>query len=174
MDATMLFYCFAKDFSIKETEKLMPKLAHTTVVRFFKKLRCVTTEVISSIKIDSTVDGTQDIVEIDESLFGKRQKHNKGRRTERVWIFGLAQRKSRKTFFTLVKDRTSETLLSIIKEKVEPGVMIYHDDWAAYNKLNEHGYDHGIVVHSREFISESGVCTNTIEGTLSIRIFNTL
>ena len=146
----------------------MPKLAHTTVVRFFKKLCCKISEAMSSMKMQSTVDGKQEIIEIDESLFGKRQKYNKGRRTKRLWIFGLAQRNSRKTYFTPVNDRDSETLVNIIKERVETGAIIYHDDWAAYRKLSDHGYQHDVVVHTREFVSESGVCTNTIEGRYSI------
>ena len=42
--------------------------------------------------------------------------------------------------------------------------MIFHDDWSVYQNLDKHGYDHGTVVHTYEFKSKEGVCTNTIEG----------
>ena len=41
---------------------------------------------------------------------------------------------------------------------------IYHDDWPSYRKLHDFGYKHGVVNHKREFVSEDGVCTSTIEG----------
>lgn len=152
------------DFTIKQTEKLMPKLAHTTVIRFFGKLRSIMNDVVTPIKMSSCVEGRHEVIEIDESLFGKRHKYHKGRPTERIWIFGMVQRKTRTTYFTPVKDRTSETLCEIIRNKVEIGAKVFHDDWAAYNKLSEYGYEHDVVVHTREFVSASGVCTNTIEG----------
>ena len=170
MDATVLFYCFAKDLSVSQTEKLIPSIAHTSVVRFYKKMRSILNTTMQSLKFMEMVDGMQDIVEIDESLFGKKRKYNKGNITKRYWIFGMAQRNSRKTYFTPVLSRDHDTLLEIIKEKVEEGSLIYHDDWKSYTTLPEHGYKHGVVVHSKEFVSEEGVCTNTIEGISQVTI----
>ena len=57
-----------------------------------------------------------------------------------------------------------------LQKVVEPGTMIFHDDWAVYQNLDNQGYSHGTVVHKYEFKSKEGVCTNTIEGKYCIYI----
>ena len=109
-------------------------------------------------------DGVSDIIEIDESIFGKKRKNNRGTPHTREWIFGIVQRKSRKTYFVPVTGRSKDDLLPIISNKIKPGATIFHDDWAAYRELQELGYKHDVVVHTKEFVSKSGACTNTIEG----------
>lgn len=163
-EAALLFYCFCMNFSISNTEKLLPHLAHTTVINFYKKLRKIIYDITESDKMGSVIDGQASIIEIDESAFGKKQKYNRGKHTKKQWVFGLVERNTRKTYFTPVANRTKDTLLSIIKRKVIPGSMIYHDDWSAYRDLNMHGYQHDVVVHTKEFVSATGACTNTIEG----------
>ena len=114
--------------------------------------------------MENSIEGNTDIVELDESLFGKKRKYNRGAPTKRIWIFGLVERATRKTVFVPVNDRKKETLIPIIQKHVRRGSKIFHDDWAAYAKLEQHGYVHDTVVHAREFVSPTGVCTNTIEG----------
>ena len=45
------------------------------------------------------IGGPGEVVEIDESKFGKR-KYNKGRRVEGVWVFGGIDRRTRECFFS--------------------------------------------------------------------------
>ena len=53
----------------------------------------------------------------------------------------------------------------MIKNYALPGSIIHTDLWAGYNNLENEGYTHQIVNHSRFFSdSETGVNTNTIEG----------
>lgn len=111
-----------------------------------------------------TTEVENQIIEIDESLFGKKRKYNVGKITRQCWVFGLTQRNTRKVFFTIVNRRTKKVLIPIIQKHVSRGSTIYHDDWAAYKKLEDYGFLHGTVNHSREFVSRQGVCTNTIEG----------
>ena len=83
------------------------------------------------------------IVEIDESLFARR-KYNRGRLVVQKWV------------------------IPIIQQYILPGTTIYSDMWPAYNQLNELGYDHRVVNHSRNFVDpQSGVCTNGVEGMWS-------
>lgn len=110
------------------------------------------------------VEAKYDVIEIDESLFGKKQKYNRGRKTKKEWVFGLAQRETRKTSFHVVKDRKNDTLHPIICAVVEKESTVYHDDWIGYRKLHELGFKHGTVCHKETFKSAEGVCTNTIEG----------
>jgi len=165
-DAVIIFYCFSTDISVSDTQKLLPNVAHTSIVRFFAKLRSTLQNKIECLTMEGSVDGDTQIVEIDESLFGKKQKYHKGRPTKKVWIFGMVERGTRKTYFTPVTDRSANTLLPIIKAKVKTGTMIHHDDWAVYRHLHEEGFRHDTVVHTREFVSKTGACTNAIEGTV--------
>jgi transposase-like protein len=119
---------------------------------------------IETIKFNGESDGTKDTIEIDESVFGKKRKYNRGTSFDRQWVFGIVERTSRKTYFVPVESRSKEVLLSIIQSRIEKGAIIHHDDWSAYRNLSQCGYEDDVVVHTREFKSVSGTCTNTVEG----------
>lgn len=42
----------------------------------------------------------------------------------------------------VVENRTAKELTSFVRNTVESGVMIVTDDWASYDKLEQHGYAH--------------------------------
>jgi hypothetical protein len=50
-----------------------------------------------------------------------------------------------------------------IKKWVHRGSIIRTDGWKAYEKLEEMGYVHQVVNHSKEFVTSSGVHTNRVE-----------
>lgn len=163
-DIVMIVYFFSLDIPIFQVQKFLPHLARSTLSRWFKELRERLITFSPMPQMSSSTECKCDIVEIDESLFGKKEKYQRGRRTKKQWVFGLAQRDSRLTSFHVVKDRTNATLHPIILEKVNAQVEIYHDDWAGYRHLESLGYMHGTVKHKETFISPEGVCTNLIEG----------
>lgn len=113
-------------------------------------------------------------IEIDESLFGRKVKYNRGKPSgTRIWIFGLIERGSNQIILYPVDDRSADTLIPLTVKHVKPGSRIYSDSWAAYNSLNSIGYEHFTVVHKTSFKqkyvnTETGeevfCCTNTIEG----------
>lgn len=108
--------------------------------------------------------GTGDIVEIDESKFGRR-KYNRGHRIDGVWVFGCVERKTKKILLIPVERRTKEILLTIIRQHIHPYTIIYSDCWKAYTSLKNYYLDHKTVNHSKEFVDKyTGVHTNTIEG----------
>ena len=113
--------------------------------------------------------GPGHIVEIDETKLGAKRKYNRGRLNPGLdtWLFGGVDRVTKKIFLRVVDDRTRNTLLPIIQENIELGTMIYSDTWAPYFTLNQNGYNHAMVNHSVEFVSDEGVCTNTIESLWS-------
>ena len=87
-----------------------------------------------------------------------------------MWIFGGVERtEERKLFLVEVPDRTKETLLANIQRHVKPGSIIYSDLWRSYSSIERDiGLQHYTVNHSINFVdSETGVHTNTIEGTWS-------
>ena len=109
------------------------------------------------------IGGQGKTVQIDESKFGKR-KYHRGHRVDGQWVFGGIEEDSRKCFLVAVDKKDKATLLPIIQEKIEPGTVIVSDCWAAYKKLEQHGYTHRTVNHSKEFVNEDGQHTNKIEG----------
>ena len=66
-------------------------------------------------------------------------------------------------FFFIVDDRKRKTLVPIIQKYVLPGSTIYSDTWRPYFCLSELGYDHHMVNHSVEFVTDAGVHTQNIE-----------
>jgi transposase len=68
-----------------------------------------------------------------------------------------------------------QTIKPLIKDTVLPGSMIYTDEYAIYNRLNDWSYKHNSVNHgAREFTRDEdgdGFCevhVNTIEGFWSL------
>lgn len=113
------------------------------------------------------IGGEGEIVEIDESKFGKR-KYNRGKHVDGKWVFGGLQRGSNKCFMKVVPNRSKEVLLEIIRDNVLPGTTIISDCWRAYDCLSDEGFEHLRVNHSMTFKDpESGAHTNSIEGTWS-------
>ena len=73
------------------------------------------------------------VVEVDESLFGKRCKYHRGKPKTgiKVWIVGLIERRSNRMILYPVENRDEKTLLMIITRHVVPGSEIYTDGWGA-------------------------------------------
>ena len=121
---------------------------------------------------DLLLGGANKIVEIDESLFGRQFKYNRGsKKGKQIWIFGMVDRSDGRVMVWPVEDRTKETLLPIIQKHIRAGTDIYSDGWAAYQCLEENGYQHWTVNHKDLFqttITRNGetkvVHTNRIEG----------
>lgn len=98
------------------------------------------------------------IIEIDETLLGRRQKYNKGKRSGmKVWLFGLLERNSDKKqpdriIIYPVESRDRPTLVWVIKKHVAPGETIYSDNWTAYSELTSLGYKHFTVCHKYNYM----------------------
>jgi len=68
------------------------------------------------------------VVEIDESLIGRRTKYHRGMsRGHKVWIFGLAERDTNRLKLFPVDNRNADVLLSLIQEHVSNDSTIYSD-----------------------------------------------
>lgn len=64
----------------------------------------------------------------------------------------------------MVAQRNAATLVPLIQRHILPGTHIWSDEWAAYAGLNNAGYVHQTVNHSRHFVDpQTGVHTNNIE-----------
>ncbi|GFS89125.1 putative isxo2-like transposase domain protein [Trichonephila clavipes] len=93
---------------------------------------------------------TDVIVEIDESMFGKR-KYIRGQRVNGTWVLGGTERSSNKCFFHVVQDRSKDTFLQSIKCNIKEGTSIISDCWKAYDCLQDEGFLHLSVNHCLHF-----------------------
>ena len=110
-------------------------------------------------------NGTEMIIEIDESCFSKKQKYNRGRFFKHQWVFGMVDRVTGAMKMFEVPDRKRDTLIAIIKQNVDAGTTIYSDSFRPYWILMDEGYNHRMVNHEHFYVDPiTGVHTNTIEG----------
>ena len=83
------------------------------------------------------IGGESDILEGDESQFGKC-KYSRGSRKNRrrTWVFGMISRTTKRLFLYVCPQdasgmykRTSRALIPMILANVKPGTMLYTDGW---------------------------------------------
>lgn len=104
----------------------------------------------SKVKCFKRIGGRGETVQVDETKIGWR-KFDQGRFEKGVWIFGGMEEGSKRAFMVAVKDRSFETLSRAIKKRIKPSTRILSDCWKGYWRLNELGYCHPTVNHSRGF-----------------------
>ena len=106
-------------------------------------------------------------VEVDETKVGRRKNH-KGRVVDGSWVFGLIDRETGELRLELCPNnkRDAGTLTELIKKHCEPGTLIMSDCWRGYNRLEDEGFQHLTVNHSRFFIDPTtGAHTQRIESS---------
>ena len=107
---------------------------------------------IIAFNYSDTLPKFRGVVEIDESCFKTgRDKYNKFLKD--LWVFGLYERERKLVYMQVVSKRNAKTLIPIIQQRCEVGTTIISDQWNAYNKLEEFGFPHYTVDHSRFFVN---------------------
>ena len=115
------------------------------------------------------IGGLNEIVEIDESMFGKL-KYGRGDPTvrRRTWVFGGVDRRTGRAYLRVCPQnkRTKKALWPIILAHTIPGTTIYSDGWRAYRKLPTLGFQHKWVDHTAGYVhpDDYTMHTNKIEG----------
>lgn len=92
-------------------------------------------------------------VEIDETCVFKR-KYNQGRLKNQIWLFGGIERGTNGTncFIKYVVDRTKVTLEREILENIYCESVIVSDCWKSYDNIQNLGFIHFKVNHSKNFV----------------------
>lgn len=145
----------------------MVEVGHNVVIEWYKQLRMVCKQALEDDPIDLG-ENSSSIVEIDESLFGKKRKYHRGTGHQDTWVFGMVEKGTRKVVMEVVQKRDRSTLMPIITQNVKQGTTVHSDCWRAYSSLQDEGYEHKTVNHSVQFKDENGTCTNEIEGIWSL------
>ncbi|XP_068757537.1 uncharacterized protein [Montipora capricornis] len=146
----------------------LTSLSKPTVVRALGELRTICSNKVLNAGIK--LGGLGKTVEIDESKFGAQRKYKKERVLEGPWVFGVVERGSQKVLLFRISDQTRETLVHrLITTHIQPGTVIYLDQFTPYIPLDQLGYIHVSVNHSKNFVDpDSGAHTNTIEGVWAL------
>ena len=168
-------FLWSKDFQSTETleENLGWSRSTITDWKNFMRDLCVELHLVNP----QLIGGPGDIVEIDESMFG-RHKYHRGRELSGQWVFGGVCRGTDDIFMVSVGDRSSATLIPLIHQYVRPGSIIMSDQWAAYNQINPGTFPHYTVNHSENFVNPTnGAHTQTVEsgwGHIKKRLRNSM
>ncbi len=114
------------------------------------------------------VDGDDPLsghVEVDEAYIGGKDKTmgRPGKDSNKTAVLGMVQRNGN-VITKVVADAKSATLHPQIEKHVEKGSTISTDEYRAYKKLRDMGYDHGAVIHAIEQWTNGKHHTNTLEG----------
>ena len=84
----------------------------------------------------SKIGGPGDIIEIDESVFGRRQ----GPITKTRWVLWGICRRPKECLLKVVDKRNANAPNCAILDNLEPGTTIVTDMWCGYNSLQQYGY----------------------------------
>ena len=157
-------------WSIDEPNKKIETLTGIslhTIVHMLTAIRSVCSNSLQANPV--LLGGAGIIVEIDESMFGHKQKYHRGRVCKAPWVFGMVERETGRAVLVRVPNRVRATLLNVIQRHIRPGTSIYSDEFTPYRTLHQLGYIHLAVNHSKNFVDpNTGVHTNTIEGIWSV------
>lgn len=160
-----LLYLFSVGISGMQASRMLEGEAHSnTVYEWFNLYRDMMSR--SLVENPIKLGGPGQIVEIDESKWGRKRKYNRGRVAQsEPWIFDMIERCTGRVVLLTVNNRSAAELIPKIISAVHPGTTIISDEWAAYRSLSQHGFVHHTVNHSQNFVNpNTGAHTQTIEG----------
>jgi IS1 family transposase len=157
---------FTQDWKVRETS-MEVDIREETVRLFYDDLR----EIYSSwLEVDPVEFSPGSTYEIDE--FSLRLVKEDGRTYYRQWVWDVVERETGRYWFFFVSSRSARVLFPCVRTCVPPNSIVFSDDWPAYLRLVEEGYEHHTVNHSHHMYSRlatirgrrMNVHINTLEG----------
>jgi transposase-like protein len=113
---------------------------------------------------DLTLSGE---VEVDETYIGGKQRGQFGRAPrnskKKTPVIAMTERGG-KVVAKVIPDATAASLLPEVERHVEPGTVVYTDEWRAYGRLSKMGYPHRRINHRHGEYVRGPVFTSTVEG----------
>jgi transposase-like protein len=119
-------------------------------------------------------------IEIDETHL-YRPKVYRGLGLGDVWVVGGICRETKEVFVVRVDDRSQNTLDNIIRERVEPGSIIFTDGWRGYTgMLDRLGHYDGVTGIGGHFVcnhqvgyTADDIIIRSLNNTLGVLEVNT-
>ena len=137
---------------------------YKTAWRMFNKIR---NELMGEPELSLPLSGK---VEVDETSWGgkprrklKSRKEIAAFREAKTTVLGMVERGGR-VRLRVIASRRGEPLSGAVRANVDPGAILFTDDWRSYRPLQREFADHKVINHSAGLYVEGDVYTNTIEG----------
>jgi hypothetical protein len=147
----LISYDWSRNVSVKEVAHEY-NITKKSVIDWFRFIRDVCIEKMILLNLGAKIGGPNLVVEVDETCVSRR-KNNVGRVTPTVWMIGGITRSERfEMFLEIVENRSASVLEDVICRNVEIGTTIITDKWRGYLNLNNCGYIHKTINHSRNFV----------------------
>jgi len=121
-------------------------ISYTSARRWYRRFRV-------HLPKDSEDKLLVDLVEIDESFFGRKRYNN-----QKI-VIGAIEPSTRRIKLQIISDREAETLEAFVEAKVADKATVMTDSHPSYNELSSLGYEHYAFNHSKGEYSN----TNQIE-----------
>ena len=164
----VLMYWWARQYPVSDAAE-EAEVDEKTAIQIYQYCRDICSWRLLNHDSPLMLGGPGVVVQIDESLFRHKPKNHRGRATtNEVWVFGMCDTSSSPALgiMCIVPDRTSQTLLPIICRHLRSGSIVYSDQWAAYNNVQQLQpvTQHRSVNHSLHFVDPvTGVHTKNVE-----------
>ena len=159
-----IIYCFAKLENPRKAAATS-QCSSQTVREMFTKIRTVISWHMQKKICDQKLGKGGEVIEIDESAFNRKRKHNRGKHYKTCWVLGAVERRTGKVRLEYVADRTEATLRDFVKRRITEGARAYSDAWKGYYFLAKENFRHVIVNHEKKLVDpNTGANSNTIEG----------
>jgi hypothetical protein len=159
--AMFLFTTTRNGVAAKEIQRQMG-VTYKTAWRMARLIRTY----MSWVDGDAPLGGSGgSMVEADELFVGGRGSMSE--RKDKTIVFGMVERGG-DVVTRVIPDRSENSTTPLIQEFVRPGSKLATDDWIAYRRLSEEGYQHERVNHSAKEYVRGEWHTNTIEGFWSM------
>lgn len=109
-------------------ERLFPNISDKSIQDWFSFYRDICIKYYEHLPLRFEKTDVRCEVQLDESIFGKKRKYNKGKNFSRYWLFGISDQKNHKCHVQVVQDRSKETLEEIILSHQKPIQQSYLTD----------------------------------------------
>lgn len=130
----VLIWCWQSKRS-PDAARLLAHVSYTTVARWYERFRE---------RLPDTTPLLEDLVQIDESYFGKQRS----KQAQRI-VVGATEPHTGKLALRITDSRSQEALEQFVLDYVRPGSLVISDKWWAYEELPLLGYAHESHNHSK-------------------------
>lgn len=139
-------------------------VTYKTAWRMFRQIRILMAESGGGL--------LEGVVEVDETFVGGKAKNRKNEwrqgveEKQKEILRGMVERGG-KVYMKHIPNTGKWTLINQIKENISPDARIMTDEYMAYKKLPEYGYQHDFVTHSHNEYARGQIHTQNIENVWS-------